>query len=95
MVETALEKETGLTGLVTADQGHRYEATLVASLKAVDLNQQKSAETTVTVKRSTTVIEDATFNEREKVWYELTEKLMADFNAEMEKAVAQHMTLFK
>ena len=95
VVETALEKKTGLTGLVTADQGHRYDATLVASLKAVDLNAQKSAETTITVKRSQTVPEDATFNEREKIWYELTEKLMADFDSQMAKAIDDHMTLFR
>ena len=36
-----------------------------------------------------------TYNEREKVWYEMTEKLMADFNAELEKSIGQHMTLFR
>ncbi len=95
VVETILEKKTGLTGLVTADQGHRYDATLTVSLKAVDLNVQKSAETTITVKRSQTVPEDSTFNEREKIWYELTEKLMADFDAQMTKSIDAHMTLFK
>lgn len=95
VVETELEKETGLTGLVTTDQGHRYDAKLVASLKAVDLNNQRTAETTVSVKRSQTVPEDATFNEREKIWYELVEKLMADFNTQMEQSIEQHMTLFR
>jgi len=95
VIETKLEKETGLTGLVTTDQGHRYDATLAATLAAEDLNNQRSAEITVTVKRSQTVPEDATFNEREKIWYEMTEKLMADFNAELEKSIGQHMTLFR
>ena len=95
VVETKLAKETGLTGLVTTDQGHRYDATLTASLSAEDLSNQRAAEATVTVKRSQTVPEDATFNEREEIWYEMTEKLMADFNAELEKAIDQHMALFR
>ena len=95
VVETKLEKKTGLTGLVTTDQGHRYDATLTATLSAEDLTSQRAAETTVTVKRSQTVPEDATFNEREKVWYEMTEKLMADFNAQLEKSIGEHMTLFR
>ncbi|WP_425407284.1 hypothetical protein [Hwanghaeella sp.] len=95
VVETKLDKETGLTGLVTTDQGHRYDATLTATLSAEDLTSQRAAEATVTVKRSQTVPEDATFNEREKIWYEMTEKLMADFNTEMEKAIGEHMALFR
>ena len=95
VVETKLDKKTGLTGLVTTDQGHRYDATLTATLSAEDLTSQRAAETTVTVKRSQTVPEDATFNEREEIWYEMTEKLMADFNAELEKSIGQHMTLFQ
>lgn len=95
VVETKLNKKTGLTGLVTTDQGHRYDATLTASLSAEDLTTQRAAEATVTVKRSQTVPEDATYNEREKMWYEMTEKLMADFNTELEKAIDQHMGLFR
>lgn len=94
VIETKLAKETGLTGLVTTDQGHRYDAKLTATLTAEDLTSQRAAETTVTVERSQTVPEDATFNEREKIWYEMTEKLMADFNTELEKAIAENMSLF-
>lgn len=95
VVETNLAKETGLTGLVTTDQGQRYDAVLTATLTAEDATSQRAADTTITVKRSQTIPEDATYNEREKIWYELTEKLMADFNIELEKAIDEHMALFK
>lgn len=94
VIETKLEKQTGLTGLVTTDQGHRYDATLTATLKAEDLTTQRAAETSVTVMRSQTVPEDATYNEREKMWYEMTEKLMADFDKELEQSIKDHMSLF-
>ncbi len=95
VIETELKKETGLTGLVTTDQGHRYDAVLTATLAAEDLAQQRAAEVNVTVKRSQTVPEDATFNEREKIWYEMSEKLMVDFDKKLEQAIGDHMGLFR
>lgn len=94
MVETKLEKQTGLTGLVTTDQDYRYDAVMTVMISAEDPNAQASAETKVTVNRSQTVPEDLTYNERERVWYQMSEKLMADLNERLEKAINTHMVYF-
>jgi hypothetical protein len=39
--------------------------------------------------RSITVPEDASLNERERTWYELTEKLMNDMNTQLEETLRQ------
>ncbi len=93
-IETQLPETEGLKGIVTVDQAQLYEMTLVVRLEAEDPNTLSTAETTVTVTRSGSVDEDATINERETLWYEMTEKLMADLNTELEAAIEQHMSLF-
>lgn len=94
VIETPLEKTDGITGLVTADQSERYEGTIKVLVEAADATTGQTAETEVSVKRSVTIPEDATFNEREKVWYQLTEKLMADLDRQLEAAIRKHMSDF-
>ncbi len=93
-IETQLAETTGLKGIVTVDQAQLYAMKLVVLLEAENPNTLSTAQTTVTVTRSGSVDEDATINEREKIWYDMTEKLMADLNTELEAAIEQHMSLF-
>lgn len=94
VIETPLEKTEGFTGLVTADQSERYDGTVRVLVEASDATTGQTAETEVTVKRSVTIPEDATFNEREKVWYQMTEKLMADLDTQLEAAIRKHLSGF-
>ena len=41
--------------------------------------------------RSITTPEGATLNDREKIWFETTEALMADFDDEMERQIRRHL----
>jgi hypothetical protein len=41
--------------------------------------------------RSRTVPEDVTLNDREKVWFEMTEALMNDLNASLERQIYYNM----
>ena len=41
--------------------------------------------------RTRTVREDASLHDRKRIWFEMTEALMKDFNAEMEKNIRQHL----
>jgi hypothetical protein len=84
VVETALETKGGLTGAVTTEQSERYEARLVVELEIFDDGGWKEASAMVRVVRSITVPENATLHERETTWYQLTEKLMNDLNAQLE-----------
>ncbi len=90
VVETALEGEGGLTGYFTIPQSERYDAHLVVELVLLHDNGNKES-VKVSAERSITVPEDASLLEREKIWYELSETVMNDFDAEMERAVREHL----
>lgn len=94
VVETPLEKSDGITGLLTADQSERYEGTVRVRVEAEDPSTGQTGQTEVEVKRSVTIAEDATFNEREKVWYQMTEKLMRDLDRQLEAAIQKHLSAF-
>ena len=77
VMETALEKEDGITGAFTTDQSERYDGTISMKIVAEDPSGSQ-ARTTGTIRRSTTVPEDISLNERSDIWYEFTEKMMKD-----------------
>ncbi len=59
-------------------------------LEFVDANGVVKGSASAKSSRSTTVREDASLNDREKIKFELVEKLMADFNLEMEKNIRRY-----
>jgi hypothetical protein len=85
--ETELPRTSGVRGAFTTDQAQRYDAT--AEMTVDLLGERGFAERTVAAKasRSRSVPEDITPNEREHVWYELTQALMADLDAELERQI--------
>jgi len=91
IIETVLPRDKGLTGALTKQQAFRYDATVEASLEIMDAKGFRKAFATARVKRSRTVREDATLNDRDRIWFVLVESLMKDFNAEMEKNIRQYM----
>jgi hypothetical protein len=85
--EIELPRTPGLRGAFTTDQAQRYEAT--AELTVDLMGERGFPERSITAKafRSRTVPENITPNDRERIWYELTEALMADLDAELEKQI--------
>lgn len=94
VTETALEKKTGLTGALTTDQSERYDAVVSATITVDDPARNAKGRADATVERSITVPEDATLNEREQVLFDLAEKIMADFNIELEKNIRANLADF-
>lgn len=92
-VETELEQEGGLTGALTTEQSERYDATLAMALEIFDPNGS-NGNTFAEVKRSTTVPEDASLNDRERIWYTLTEKLANDLDKRMSEDIRKHLSIF-
>lgn len=95
VIEESLEKKTGLSGIVTVDQSERYMAKLVVTMDAVKTTPRLTAASTTSVQRSRTVAEDITLNERETVWYEMTETMAADLDAQLEGAIDQYFANFR
>lgn len=85
VVETALEKKSGLVASFTKQQAQRYDFLIDTTLEIIDGQRRGHADARVT--RFTTVREDASLNERDRIWFKETEALMTDFNAEMEKNI--------
>jgi len=94
VVEVPLKKTTGVTGLVTQDQSERYDAKLVMEIEIRNAVGDKEAFVRAVASRSRTVPEGASVNDREKVYFELTEALMNDINAQLENQINQHFARY-
>lgn len=91
VIETKLSKSKGFKGAFTYEPTERYDATAVARLTITDAAGGAHGEVKVSASRSVEVRENATLAEREKAWFEMTEALMADFNAQMENQIQAHL----
>lgn len=91
VVEVPLKRSTGLKGAFTRDQSERYDAIIDMLVEVRDAqgNVRVSAESTA--KRSRSVSENISLNEREKVWFSMTEAMMADLNTSLENQIRIHM----
>ncbi len=89
--EHRLKATLGVRGVFTKDQTERYEARLSAKLEIFDGHGLSVGNATATVTRIRTIAEDVTLNERERLWFDMTEVMMRDFNAEMEKQIRTHL----
>ncbi|MHA1567095.1 MAG: hypothetical protein ACTSX7_17425, partial [Alphaproteobacteria bacterium] len=94
IIETKLEPTGGLKGVFTKDQSERYDATLLVDLAIIDTGGTRRGSATATATRSRTVPENITLNERERIWFQMVEGMMADLNRELEKAITQSLKKF-
>lgn len=85
--EVELPRTSGIKGAFTTDQTERYDARVAADIAIFEPDGRRSAFAQAEATRSTSVPEDATLAEREQIWFQLTEQLMQDFDAEMERQI--------
>ena len=90
-VETAIGRDKSLKGHFTKQQSHRYDFAVRATLSLTDANGIERGTATAATSRSITVREDISLNEREKTWFRIVDRLLADFNSEMEANLRQHL----
>jgi hypothetical protein len=90
----ALGKDSGFTGLFKQELSDRYEGHVDAVLTIYDGSGQRRAHVEAKAEHAATVREDVTLVERQKIMYDLTEKMMADFNAEMERQIRNYLRDF-
>ena len=91
ITETALPITKGLKGAFKKEQSERYEAVVEASLEILDARGFRKGFASARLTRSRTVREDATLNQREAVWFAMTEALLNDFDKELEKNIRQYL----
>jgi hypothetical protein len=89
-VETLLKKKTGFKAAFTKQQSNRYDLAVEATLEIYADGRQKG-HALAHASRFSTLREDASINKRRRLWFDLTENLVKDFDAEMEKNIRQHL----
>ncbi|QEX15327.1 hypothetical protein FRZ44_06100 [Hypericibacter terrae] len=93
-IDVPLPRTTGLDGMITQDQSDRYDVTVTVRLDLENRMGNHRGSITATAKRSETAAEDMTLNEREKLWFEMTDQLMKQLNAELEKQIGRNLKDF-
>ncbi|PPR59621.1 MAG: hypothetical protein CFH10_01841 [Alphaproteobacteria bacterium MarineAlpha4_Bin2] len=94
VIETGLKRAGGIRGTFTTDQSERYDARIEVEIRAADGRGIRTAKARTTSSRSRSISEDATLNERRTLWYELTERVMSDFNRTFEMQIRKHLAPF-
>lgn len=94
VIESSLERTTGVRGVVTTDQSERYDGKLAARITITNPARRLNGEVSAEATRSRTVPENLTLNQRDKVWFEMSEALINDLNSELEKAINQFLQPF-
>lgn len=89
--EAELPKSSGLKGLFTTEQAVRYDAELEMVVELRSARGFRDAFASAGARRSVTVSEGATLNDRDRIWFGLVEELMAELNRELEKNIRQFM----
>ena len=94
VIETALEKTKGVRGVVTTDQSERYDGRLAVKVEIRDTAARRGGDVSAVATRSRTVAENVSLNQRDKVWFEITESMIQDLDRELEKAIGQFLQPF-
>lgn len=94
VTQVPLPRTTGITGVVTIDQSDRYDAVLKVRLELVNRNGMQTGQISAEARESATAAEDLSLNDRERLWFEMTKRLMDRLNAELEKQIGAHLAGF-
>ncbi len=92
VVEVKLERTKGLKGVFTKDQSERYDGKIEMVIEIRSERGYRDAFAAAKATRSRSVPEDISLNDREKVWFEMTEAMIKDINAEFERTIPQYLS---
>jgi len=87
-----LPVDTGVTGLFKKEISDQYDSHIEAELTVIDGNGREVGTVSAKSNHQATVREDASLIDRHKVMYDMVEKMMADFNAEMEAGIRRNLS---
>ena len=91
VIESSLKRDTSLKGTFTKQQTEKYTLNVSAHLDIIGQNGSRKASAITTTSRSTTVGENLSINEREKLWHDTTEALINDFDQKMSTSIEQYL----
>lgn len=91
VVEVALPRTEGLSGLFTTEQSERYDGELAVLLEVRSDVGQLLGQVTSELRKSRTAPENADLGEREIIWFAVTDDLVKLLNTEMERTMPQFL----
>jgi len=91
VTETKLKTKSGLKGAFTDEPSERYDANLKAKIVYKDPVTLDEGSVETTAHYSMTVQEGASLNDREKVWFELAQKLGTQFDMAMTENIEKFL----
>lgn len=92
--ESALPRSSGMTQVFRTEQSDRYDLHIEVKLEVGNPLLASTGYVTATVNRSQTVAEDMTLNEREAVWFQMTESAMRELDEKLEAAIKDKLQPF-
>ncbi len=92
--ETRLPRSTGLTQVFKKEQSDRYDLKIAVRLDINNPVLRAIGEAQASATRSQTVAEDMTLNEREAVWFAMTENAMRELDQKLEAAIRDKLRVF-
>ena len=88
---SALPTDEGLEGLFTREQAERLDLRLAATVEIVDAAGAVLGHAAADVRRSRTLPEGLTLEERERIYRETADALLADYDAHQEGSVRRYL----
>ena len=94
VTEISLDLDKGITAIFKDQQSHQYNARIAAKLEVTGVPNIAQAVARASATRSHTLHEGASINDRQKLWFELTELIMRDFDQAMVAAIQKYLSQF-
>lgn len=90
VVEVPLKRMGGIEGAFTTEQSERYDGAIEIKIEILTGDGRMAASVSSRAERRRTVPEDITLLGREKVWFEMTEAMMNDLNASLDRQIKEN-----
>lgn len=94
VTEIDLKKTPGLRGSFTEDQIARFDTEVEMAVEVRDARGFRVGEATASARRSNSMSEKATLNDRDRLIHDLVRETMMDVNRELERNIRQYMPLY-
>lgn len=94
VTEIDLKKTPGLRGSFTEDQIARFDTEVEMAVEVRDARGFRVGEASASARRSNSMSEKATLNDRDRLIHALVRETMMDVNRELERNIRQYMPLY-
>ena len=92
--DTLLPRASGLTQMFKTEQSDRYDLHIAVKLEVANPALASTGYVTAEAFRSQTVAENMTLNQREAVWFQMTESAMRELDGKLEAAIKDKLRVF-